>query len=65
MSTSFPSAWYPEQAIRRTGLYQCLGESPTGDMCPARFTFTRAKGNKFPRCSEPHGAASPRWEGPL
>ena len=65
MPTNFPNAWYPGQAIRRTGNYQCLGSSPAESLCPAFVKFTKAKGNKFPDCSEPHGRVSPRWEGPL
>ena len=42
--TGTAGTYYPGEAVRRTGDYQCLGSAPTGDLCPSVVPFTKAKG---------------------
>ena len=63
--TGTAGTYYPGEAVRRTGDYQCLGSAPTGDLCPSVVPFTKAKGEKFTPCPERHGTVSPKWMGPV
>ena len=56
---------YPGEAVRGTGTYQCIGQIPSGGMCPEKRTFTRAKGNKFTACPRQHTDTGLWWLGPI
>lgn len=66
MSADDVRTYLPGEAVPRTGYYDCLGSTPTGDLCPSsRMTFSREKGSRFPHCANPHGTVRPKWMGPL